>query len=168
MEPPNPDADTMGLPAGARNGHSRFDTALHRGQRGFMKGASRPSATVGSGHERCPEIVPETALSQAGTGTSASLLQPPKTLGCDCGEAREPTRPSPSRRVRPGITRAGVPSGGASETRQTPSDRDGAARTQSRSCRVPYATSDSRALNPRDAYPGRIPTKKVKPRASLP
>jgi hypothetical protein len=40
-EPPNVDADTMGLPTGARNGRRGFDTALHRGQRGFMKGASR-------------------------------------------------------------------------------------------------------------------------------
>jgi hypothetical protein len=30
----------MGPPTGARNGLSRFDTALHRAQRGFMKGAS--------------------------------------------------------------------------------------------------------------------------------
>jgi hypothetical protein len=43
MEPPNPDAVTMGLPTGVRNGRSRFDTALHREQRGFMKGALLPA-----------------------------------------------------------------------------------------------------------------------------
>ncbi len=41
MEPPNPVETTMGPPTGASNGCSTFDTALHCGQRGFMKGASR-------------------------------------------------------------------------------------------------------------------------------
>jgi len=41
MEPPNPVAATMLPPARAGNGRSGFDTALHWGQRGFMKGASR-------------------------------------------------------------------------------------------------------------------------------
>ena len=40
MEPPNPVAATMLPPARAGNGRSGFDTALHCGQRGFMKGAS--------------------------------------------------------------------------------------------------------------------------------
>jgi hypothetical protein len=40
MEPPNPVAATMGPAAGASKGRSPFDTALHLGQRGFMKGAS--------------------------------------------------------------------------------------------------------------------------------
>jgi hypothetical protein len=38
VEPPNPDAATMGRLTGASNGRSGFDTALHRGQRRFMKG----------------------------------------------------------------------------------------------------------------------------------
>jgi hypothetical protein len=40
VEPPNVDAVTLGPPTGACKGRSRFDTALHRGQRGFMKRAS--------------------------------------------------------------------------------------------------------------------------------
>ena len=43
MEPPNPDAATLGPHSGASKGCSTSDTALHRGQRGFMKGAQHPS-----------------------------------------------------------------------------------------------------------------------------
>ena len=40
MEPPNPVATTMGRPAGSGKASRAFDTALHRRQRLFMKGAS--------------------------------------------------------------------------------------------------------------------------------
>ena len=40
MEPPNPVATTMDLPARAIKGNSPFDTGLYRWQREFMKGAS--------------------------------------------------------------------------------------------------------------------------------
>jgi len=41
VEPPNPVASTMDLPAETSKGRGAFDTGLHRRQWEFMKGASR-------------------------------------------------------------------------------------------------------------------------------
>ena len=80
MEPPNPVAATMLPPARAGNGCSTFDTALHCGQRGFMKPASP------GGWRRLPLIgqaVRKTASFTAGTGTSWSHHQQPEGVTCD-------------------------------------------------------------------------------------
>jgi hypothetical protein len=81
----------------------------------------------------------------------ALLLVQPSLL--NPREAREPTRPSPSQRVRPGITRAGAHSGGAPTMRHTTGELDGAARTPSRNSRERYASSVSRVLKSRAASP---------------
>jgi hypothetical protein len=62
-------------------------------------------------------------------------------------------RPSPSNRVRPGITRAGAHSGGAPTMRHTTGELDDAARTSSRISREQDASSVARVLKPRAAQP---------------
>jgi hypothetical protein len=53
MEPPNPVAATMDLPAGAGKLPGAIDTGLHREQRGFMKVASRGWPGSGSSAASC-------------------------------------------------------------------------------------------------------------------
>jgi len=80
MEPPNPVAATMDPPTDACNGCSGFDTALHWGQRGFMKPASP------GGWRLLPllgQAVRKTARFKAVTGTSWSHHQQPEGVTCD-------------------------------------------------------------------------------------
>ena len=71
---------------------------------------------------------------------------------CSCGEAREPARPSASKRVRPGVTRAGARNGGAPRMRHTTGELDGMAQASSPRRRERYASSVSCMFNPWAAY----------------